>query len=66
MGDLSANLDELALDEDGPSELVSRKIWALVRGGAKNKGELVKGLQLLQNVSWTSYFSEKMHASAAL
>ena len=50
---------------DIPAEIVARKVCLLTRAG-HNRGELKKGLRLLGEASWSTAFTEKQHAAAAI
>ena len=63
-GDKEQNLRELMTLDQPPLEDISAKIWALLKVG-KDVQELIDALCLFETASWTSYFTEKHHASTA-
>eukprot|EP00971_Amphidinium_carterae_P079506 1573129-Amphidinium_carterae.1 len=63
--DLDGNVTLLADSEFTPQENVSRKLCALARSGF-DRSILVRCLQALQGLSFTTHLTEKLHASAAL
>ena len=58
----SAAAEKLLSMEEPPPEQLSGKAWSLLRQGHSRK-DVEAALALLQNVSWTSAFTEKQHAS---
>ena len=65
IGDLSQNLDDLLQQEEMPNEITPQKIWSLGRSGY-DRGRLLQALEAMQDLSFTSHLTEKLHASAAL
>ena len=57
-----AAVDTLLQYDDAPPEKVSSKAWTLLRLG-HSRQDVQAALGLLRNVSWTSAFTEKQHAS---
>ena len=58
-------VDKLQSMEEPPSEQVAGKAWTLLHRGYSRQ-DLEIALGLLMNVSWTSAFTEKQHASTAV
>eukprot|EP00971_Amphidinium_carterae_P179918 3568876-Amphidinium_carterae.1 len=56
VGNLPANVSDLALMETAPEEACTRKLWEMLKRGG-SEGEMC---------SWTSHFAEKLHAASAL
>ena len=63
-GDVPSNLEALAAGPE-PPEAVSSKIWRLMHMGY-NKQQLVAGVNLLMQCSWSTSTAEQLRASAAL
>ena len=63
--DPTSGLQELAEMEIGPADGVSWKLWRLLRQG-HNQSEILTLMQLLRDTSWSSFFTEKQHASTSV
>lgn len=64
IGDIDANLDLLAVNAGPISDSTTHKIRILLAQGF-NRQQLKEGVQLLQEVSWSTVAVEQAHASAA-
>ena len=64
LGDISANLHALSVGPP-PSNLTSRKIKALLEMGYSH-GELISGIQLWKDASFTAHCVEKGHKACAV
>ncbi|CAE7353419.1 unnamed protein product, partial [Symbiodinium sp. CCMP2456] len=64
-GDVRANIEQLSDRPVAPAEPTARKIYQLARGGV-NMVRLQRAVALLGQASWTSFFTERQHASTSL
>ena len=64
-GDILANLRALGAQEHVPRDPTAQKIQQLVRLGY-NMPQLIKGVELLRLVSWSTAVAEQGHASVAV
>ena len=64
-GDVAANLKEMMDRGELPDEPVARKIFQLSQAGL-NQVRLQRAVMLMGDASWTSYFTERQHASTSL
>jgi len=62
-GNSSENLEKLRSLDAEPWELVTKKVWQLLKAGY-NVHQLETGLSLLNDCPWTSNVTEQLHASA--
>jgi len=63
-GDLAANLDALAAEEEDPADEVSHQLWLLARNGFP-RAQLLGVLRLMQEIGWSTMTVEQQHGSVA-
>ena len=63
-GDIRENLRALRVEEEMPDEPVSGQMWLLMQMGFPSE-QLVRTLQLLGEISWSSMVAEQQHGSLA-
>ena len=63
-GDMRENLRALRVEEEMPDEPVSGQMWLLMQMGFPSE-QLVRTLQLLGEISWSSMVAEQQHGSLA-
>eukprot|EP00971_Amphidinium_carterae_P331607 6465285-Amphidinium_carterae.1 len=63
--DMETKLRALAREEEPPSENIAFKIWSLLRS-KHDLQYIMSGVELLSTASFSTHFTERQHASAAL
>lgn len=65
VGDIPANVQKL-VDSPCPVDPVSKKIWTLWKMGQASQADIVRALELMSQIPWSTKMAEEQHASSSI
>lgn len=64
LGDVRANVDALAAEEEAPESRVGEQLWELLQAG-HSREQIVRAVECFRDVNWTTTIAEQQHGSLA-